>query len=181
MATEHAHLKVKGKNLQEAFNQWNLGHTSGFHKANNTLEPGVHSAAFNVVVQTSLTSKEKYEPFQQHYTYNDHRNEVFRIEARHRHNLSSVYPSEHIINGYPCLPDNLTISDVEKALGSMVSLYAHDILQKSYAGYQPFSLLGVNFLIKHVQQHIKVALDIEQWNLEAQLQVDWNVELPVFK
>jgi hypothetical protein len=178
-----AHLDCKGKMLINGFEDWLLGHASGLNKMNNTIALDVHSAAFTISIETQSTyvGKKDFLPFVQHYTYLDHRNEVYRIEALHRYGLTSSYPHQHRITETPCLPGGLTALDVHKELGLEVLFDTHDILQSSSKGYQPITVQGVNFVYKSFQKYVKMLLDIPQWNIEASKSVPWDLELPVFE
>lgn len=175
-----AHLASKGRMLKTACDEWMLGHKSGINKINNVLAEDVHNVAFNVDVEINAVNEVAYTPFVQSYTYLDHQNEVYRIEARHRHGLTSCYPNDHIINRSPCLPDKIKLKDIEKELGQAVLITTHDILQNSYRGYHPITIQGINFLTKSFQGYIKLALDISQWNEEAKKQVTWRLDQPTF-
>jgi hypothetical protein len=175
-----AHLASKGLMLKVGCKDWTLGHKSGVNKFNNVLDGDVHNVAFNIDVETNAVNKDVYTPFVQFYTYLDHQNEVYSIEARHRHGLTSCYPNYHIINRSPCLPEKIKISELESTLGQTILITTHDILQISYRGYHPLTIQGINFLTKSFQGYMKLALNIPQWNEEAKKQVTWRLDQPTF-
>jgi hypothetical protein len=179
-SSSFAHLYSKGAILKRGYNDWQLGYKSGLNKYNNVLADDVHSVAFSISVEMNAATKGMYAPFIQHYTFLDHRNEVYRIEARHRHGLTSVYPNEHVINKTPCLPDQLTINDIGAELNKEVLIGVHDILQSAARGYQPIVIKGLHFLSKNFHVYSKLLLDIPQWNAEASALVDWELKLPKF-
>ncbi|MFT6909132.1 MAG: hypothetical protein ACJAS1_005843 [Oleiphilaceae bacterium] len=177
---EFGHLASKGAILKTGFKEWELGHLSGFNKYNNVLASDVLSVSFAVSIAVTAFHKEEHESFIQHYTFLDHRNDVYRIEARHRLGLNSVYPREHIINKCPCLPGSFSIADIENESGKEIMIGTHDILQSASAGYQPITLRGINFLSKSFQSYTKLLLDVPQWNIEANNSVDWELKMPIF-
>lgn len=177
---EFVHLASKGGILKAGYSDWIEGHVSGLNKYNNVLAKDVLSVSFEVSVAVTAVNKEEHKPFIQHYTFLDHRNEVYRIEARHRLALKSVYPSEHIINNCPCLPGSISTADIEHELGKDILIGTHDILQSASAGYQPITLKGINFLYKSFQAYTKLLLDVPHWNIEANNSVDWELKMPIF-
>lgn len=179
-SSEFAHLKAKGAMLMNGNDQWNKGHASGLNKANNVLAPNVHSAKFKVSVQVTAKHKGVYEPFFQYYTFEDHSNEVYRIEARHHYNLNSKYPNQEVFDLTPTLPNSVSEADIEEAVGKCVSLSTFNILQSASRSYQPITIKGINFLMRNFQVYIKLALNIPEWNMEANEQVDWDITQPSF-
>lgn len=177
---EFVHLASKGSILKIGYNNWVEGHVSGLNKYNNVLSTEQHSIPFTVSVPLTAKNNEAIAPFVQHYTFLDHRNEVYRIEARHRLGLTSVYPSEHIINKSPCMPGNVSTTDLMDELNSEVVIGVHDILQSSITGYRPLKINGINFLTKAFQEYTKLLIDIPQWNVEANKLVDWELNMPDF-
>ena len=178
---DFAHLKSKGEILKTGYTNWKNGHLSGLNKLNHVLAKDVHSVSFEVNVAVTAKSTIQYDPFIQHYTFLDYENEVYRIEARHRHCLTSEYPNQDIINIYPCLPGGVTLKDIEDELGREVLIGTHNILQSASAGYQPITLQNINFFGKSFSVYDKLLLDIPQWNLEAQERVDWPLPIRTFK
>jgi hypothetical protein len=176
-----AHLENKGRMLDRGFESWSLGHTSGLNKFHNVLDKNVHSVSFTVSVEVTALNKDVYDPFTQKYTYLDHTNEVYRIEARQRFGLTSVYPDQHIINEVPCLPGTVTALEIQEEVGCEILIDTHDILQSASKGYQPLTVKGINFVQKSFSSYVKMLLDIPQWNREAADSVNWAVGMPSFK